>query len=86
MIEEVPVRRLNRRTRGERNKRRERYSIFHNSLNYETESDVLTDEFSPSESTENNNFIKKQQKNSQMCNPKTVSNYQIIGKSFLDCL
>lgn len=75
MIEEVPVRRLNRRTRGERNKRRERYSIFHNTLNYETESDVLTDEFSPSESPQNNNFIKKQQKNSQM-SPKTVSIYQ----------
>ncbi|RZB41090.1 hypothetical protein BDFB_000114 [Asbolus verrucosus] len=80
MIEEVPVRRMNRRTRGERNKRRERYFIFDDSNNYETESDVLTDDVSPPHtpnSSENNNFIKNHQKPSPMGKPKTVRDLYI---------
>lgn len=77
MIGEAPVKRLNRRTRGERNKRRERYFIFNESYNCETESDILTDDISPSstpsQSSNNNTFIKDNNKTSNARNSKTVS-------------
>jgi hypothetical protein len=73
MIEEVPEKRLNRRTRGERNKRRERYFLFNESYDYDTESDDLSDDMSPpSTPPANNNFFKDGEKSSGEGKPKTV--------------
>ncbi|XP_068916542.1 ras-related protein Rab-38 isoform X2 [Tenebrio molitor] len=72
MIEEVPEKRLNRRTRGERNKRRERYFLFNESYDYDTESDDLSDDMSPpSTPPANNNFFKDGEKSSGEGKPKT---------------
>ncbi|EFA04015.1 hypothetical protein TcasGA2_TC014164 [Tribolium castaneum] len=87
MIEEAPVRRLNRRTRGERNKRRERYFYSNDSYNYETESDVLTDDalppFTPPPSPSNNNIKSNKKSKNNVDNLKTVRNRKSDVDEFL---